>query len=487
MGVEGIPQETPDGGSSGREGYDLPEAQKGPPAETYRRPVEGASALSRARAAPTGDSASAALSALPSQLQRVLQLAGRQAQPANGSTTSHHRFWSTMPVRRDATEPVLPDGPIDPRSPDELKEAMREPYPLVKGFYWCTVDIEDDAQLTELYELLNQNYVEDDSAMFRFDYSRDFLRWALRPPGWIRELMVGVRTEAGDKLVAFISAVVLRMRVRDTRQLPTGEVNFLCVHKRLRHKRLAPVLIREIRRRGCLHSLYQAVYTSGARLPGALVSCLYWHRPLQVKKLIECQFTALRPRMTMKSTMRLYALPEQPQCRALQPLRREHCGSACALLRRYLEANTCFHPEFEVDDFMHWFLPRPGVVYSYVLLQPGGESAAAPPPPPPQVTDLISFYSLPSTVLGHSKHQKIKAAYSFYNVPGQTTFEELMKDALVLAKNEGFDVFNALHLMQNRSVFDKLLFSRGDGALNYFVFDWRTDALSCEQNGLVLL
>eukprot|EP00166_Cyanidium_caldarium_P000106 ctg_1028.g420 len=44
MGVEGIPQETPDGGSSGREGYDLPEAQKGPPAETYRRPVEGAAA-----------------------------------------------------------------------------------------------------------------------------------------------------------------------------------------------------------------------------------------------------------------------------------------------------------------------------------------------------------------------------------------------------------------------------------------------------------
>jgi len=30
---------------------------------------------------------------------------------------------------------------------------------------------------------LAENYVEDDDSMFRFDYSIDFLRWALLPPG----------------------------------------------------------------------------------------------------------------------------------------------------------------------------------------------------------------------------------------------------------------------------------------------------------------
>jgi glycylpeptide N-tetradecanoyltransferase len=30
--------------------------------------------------------------------------------------------------------------------------------------------------------LLTNNYVEDDDAMFRFDYSVPFLRWALMPP-----------------------------------------------------------------------------------------------------------------------------------------------------------------------------------------------------------------------------------------------------------------------------------------------------------------
>ena len=32
-------------------------------------------------------------------------------------------------------------------------------------------------QLKELYTLLNENYVEDDDNMFRFDYSPEFLRW----------------------------------------------------------------------------------------------------------------------------------------------------------------------------------------------------------------------------------------------------------------------------------------------------------------------
>ena len=33
------------------------------------------------------------------------------------------------------------------------------------------------SQLTEIYELLRDHYVEDDDNMFRFDYSREFLRW----------------------------------------------------------------------------------------------------------------------------------------------------------------------------------------------------------------------------------------------------------------------------------------------------------------------
>lgn len=41
-------------------------------------------------------------------------------------------------------------------------------------------------KLKEVYVLLNENYVEDDDNMFRFDYSSEFLRWALQPPGTLK-------------------------------------------------------------------------------------------------------------------------------------------------------------------------------------------------------------------------------------------------------------------------------------------------------------
>ena len=62
-------------------------------------------------------------------------------------------------------------------------------------------------QLKELYTLLNENYVEDDDNMFRFDYSPEFLRWALLPPGFLQEWHVGVRAKKSKKMVGFISAV----------------------------------------------------------------------------------------------------------------------------------------------------------------------------------------------------------------------------------------------------------------------------------------
>ena len=59
------------------------------------------------------------------------------------------------------------------------------------------------------------------------------------------------------------------------------EINFLCVHKKLRSKRVAPVLIKEITRRVHQQGVFQAVYTAGVVLPKPVASCryvigLYW-------------------------------------------------------------------------------------------------------------------------------------------------------------------------------------------------------------------
>jgi len=58
------------------------------------------------------------------------------------------------------------------------------------------MEVTDEEELKEIYTLLYENYVEDDDNMFRFDYSREFLQWALMPPGYHKDWHVGVRMKS---------------------------------------------------------------------------------------------------------------------------------------------------------------------------------------------------------------------------------------------------------------------------------------------------
>lgn len=221
------------------------------------------------------------------KLDEVMKMGRPEA--GAGSTSKVYKFWNTQPVPKidegsgDATASGL-DGPIDPVK--TIAEIKQDPYPLPEGFVWDTLELENADILKELYTLLNENYVEDDDAMFRFDYQPEFLRWALQPPRWRKEWHVGVRVAKSGRMIAFISAIPAEIKVYD-KQLKVVEINFLCVHKKLRSKRLAPVLIREITRRVNLTGIFQAVYTAGVVLPKPITTCRYWHRSLNPKKLID--------------------------------------------------------------------------------------------------------------------------------------------------------------------------------------------------------
>lgn len=84
------------------------------------------------------------------------------------------KFWNTQPVPK-MNEQIEIEGPIEPNK--KKGEIQKDPYPLPDLFEWCVIDLNDESQCLEVYELLNQNYVEDDDAMFRFDYSAEFLKW----------------------------------------------------------------------------------------------------------------------------------------------------------------------------------------------------------------------------------------------------------------------------------------------------------------------
>lgn len=275
--------------------------------------------------------------------------------------------------------------------------------------------------------------------------------------------------------MGFITGIPANIQVHEG-TIGMAEINFLCVHKKLRSKRLAPVLIKEITRRVNKENIWQAVYTAGVVLPRPVSECRYYHRSLNPKKLIDVGFSHLGPRMTMARTVKLFKVPEKPQLRGIRPMQEKDVKRVWDLVRTYIKKFT-LHPEFTEEEIKHWMLPRRGVVYSYVVEQQ--ETG--------HVTDVCSFYSLPSTILGNDKYTLLKAAYSYWNVATTVPLHELMQDALILAKREEFDVFNALNVMENEHFLKELKFGIGDGFLQYYLYNWRSPKIEPSNIGLVLL
>lgn len=179
--------------------------------------------------------------------------------------------------------------------------------------------------------------------------------------------------------------------------------------------------------------------------------------------------------MTMQRTIKLYKLPDAPVTPGFRQMTKKDVPQAFKLLENYL-TEFKLTPIFSEDEFKHWFLPKNGIISAYVVANEKGI-----------ITDMVSFYALPSTVMHHPNHKLIRAAYSFYNVSTKTPWCDLMNDALIAAKADNFDVFNALDVMDNVKFLRELKFGIGDGNLQYYLYNWKCPSMKPEEMGLILL
>ena len=110
------------------------------------------------------------------------------------------------------------------------------------------IDLKDDEQIQQLWELLRLHYVEDNEGRFRFEYPIELIRWCLLVPGYKQDWHIGLKSSKDQKLLAFVSGTPCKLNVGE-QTVKMAEINFLCVHRKLRTKRLAPLMIKEITRR----------------------------------------------------------------------------------------------------------------------------------------------------------------------------------------------------------------------------------------------
>eukprot|EP01062_Namystynia_karyoxenos_P012115 TRINITY_DN14354_c0_g1_i1.p1 TRINITY_DN14354_c0_g1~~TRINITY_DN14354_c0_g1_i1.p1 ORF type:complete len:559 (+),score=188.98 TRINITY_DN14354_c0_g1_i1:88-1677(+) len=450
-------------------------------------PAEAAPAA-EAQATPASGSPRAAAEERRKQAdaKRALAMAlmGRGGPGVKSGEPKTHKFWSTQPVPQVEEElqqaEQRPEGSIDvAKTPADVRQT---PYDLPDGLEWWDPDVTHQPTMERVYRLLRDHYVEDDDAMFRFNYSESFLRWALLPPGYKPKWHVAIRSiqEPEGDLIGFITGIPVHIRV-GKKTMRMCEINFLCVNKNAREKGLAPTLIQEVTRRVNLTGVWQAVYTAGIVLPTPIGRCQYWHRSLNPQKLVQIGFSSVPRRFErfskpMDQLKKHYSLPAEPKTAGLRQMTKKDHKQVRQLLEEYLK-KFMIAPAFTNDEIVHWFLPKEDVIDTYVVQDPETQ----------KLTDVLSFYSLPSTVIGSGRHKTLRAAYSYYNVAQTVPFDQLLNDALILAKKRDFDVFNALDIMDNQPCFEKLKFGPGDGHLQYYLFNWRCPAMQPNQIGLVLL
>ena len=175
----------------------------------------------------------------------------------------------------------------------------------------------------------------------------------------------------------------------------------------------------------------------------------------------------------MQRTVKFYKLPDNTKTPGFREMTPADVPEAFKLFSEHMQRYELVSL-FSEDEFRHWFIPRAGIIYAYVVESNG------------KLTDFVTFYSLPSTAMDHQSHKSLKAAYSFYNAATQTPWVDLMQDALIVAKNIGFDVFNALDVMDNKDFLEKLKFQIGDGFMQYYFYNWKCPHMDTNQVGLVL-
>ena len=383
---------------------------------------------------------------------------------------SDFKFWSTQPVPQFNKPLNIEFGPI--LKDINIENIPKEPYTLPEGFEWKEINLNIVSDIDKLYEFLKSNYIEDESHLFGSDYSKDFLKWFLSPPGmnndWLLSVVKEDKIKNKKKIIGFISAIPTKLSINNN-EINMAKVCFLCVKKEFRKKRLTPVLIKEITRRINLKNIWQGIYKTFAYLPKAFTKSQYFYRVINLKKLLDVQYTYLpNNKMSLGNALKKYDLPDEPKISGFRKMEEKDLEQIYNLI---LERNKKYkiYEVLNKKEVEHWFLPRNNIVYTYVLEDEEHK-----------ITDFCSFYSMQRTILNQdkngdnpaSKYKKINFAFELINYNTSISMKELLRSAVILAKQNNFDAYHCIDYKENADNFKELLFSEKIGKMKYYLYNF---------------
>jgi glycylpeptide N-tetradecanoyltransferase len=380
-----------------------------------------------------------------------------------------HKFWNKQPIS---------DYSINNNKNDsyqikqyDISEIDIDPFVLPKCLSWYDINLDNEYDLNELYIFLYKYYADND--ILRFAYSKNFLKWFLSQ----QDNTSGPNLKIGIKycncLVGCIFAIPVYTNIFDS-TIKQVEINLLCMDKNIRNFRLAPILINEITRRTHLNNIWSAIFSGSLNLPHAITNVNYYHRWLNIKKLLSVGFMDKPNDIPIDRFIDLYENIESP-CIIFNKLSSFDCDECCLKLNTFLRKYKISR-QFTLDNFRYHFIPKDDYILdAYVIKHEN------------TITDFISYYYLSSSTINNTECKSVNKIYLYYYFNNKTSLKELVNGVIYLAKNKNIDAIDCIDILDYKSVFNELKFKLGNGSINYFFYNWNIPQIESNELGYFMV
>jgi len=168
--------------------------------------------------------------------------------------------------------------------------------------------------------------------------------------------------------------------------------NFLAIHRKLRGKKMANLMITEALRRNRANGYPIGFYHSANAMPTPFLTSRSCNRLILTDKLIDCRYASLPINTTRKEFAEKYKLPAKDKINikgTIRPMEPKDVNEVLRLYKLQCEKHA-IHLVFTKEHIKHHMLPKPNIVMTYVVVDTTNKD---------KLTDFMSFTYFHQTIL----------------------------------------------------------------------------------------
>ena len=295
--------------------------------------------------------------------------------------------------------------------------------------------------MNKIAEFLSENYVED--YKYRYNYSEDFLTWYLDEDSLTECIYY---QDNQDELIGFICGKKINMILHGEQKI-MAEIDFLCVKKDNRNKKLCPTLINNIRQKFNNIGIHDAIFTSEHNYPNKITHCDYYIRFINIKKLYDIGYINFNDETR-------FELPKLKGTKKLIKIDNIQLIECFDLYNKYYKHFDCYE-DFNDVSFIKRFNNKH--IHIYGLVENN------------KIIDFISYYTIDINVINTNKISTDGYLYIYTN--NSHNLHRMLILLLHKLKENNIDSFIALNIMENNiDIMDDLKFVNKKSNYNYYFF-----------------